>query len=153
VLKTLANTADRRAIERRLALVRPDLARRWGKMSAHQMVCHLADSFRGVMGEKAVAVKPGTFGRGLLKWMALYSGLPWPHGVRTMPEMDQLIGGTQPAEIETDREALRMLLGRFTSEPRDFVWRKHPIFLVMNEAEWMRWGYLHMDHHFRQFGV
>jgi len=152
-MKTLTNTTDRLAIERRLGLVRPDLARRWGKMSAHQMVCHLTDSFRGVMGEKAVVVKPGTFGRGLLKWMALYSRVPWPHGVKTMPEMDQLIGGTPPLEFEEDREALRVLLERFTREPRDFVWRKHPIFLVMNDVDWMRWGYLHMDHHFRQFGV
>jgi len=26
-----------------------------GKMTAHQMVCHLGDSFRGVIGEKALA--------------------------------------------------------------------------------------------------
>jgi hypothetical protein len=28
----------------------------------------------------------------------------------------------------------------------------HPIFGRMTEAEWMRWGYLHTDHHLRQFG-
>jgi hypothetical protein len=26
--------------------VRPESGRRWGRMSGHQMVCHLADSFR-----------------------------------------------------------------------------------------------------------
>jgi hypothetical protein len=152
-MKTLANQLDREAIVRRMSLVRPDLERRWGKMSAHQMVCHLADSFRGVMGEKELSVKPGTFGRGVFKWVALYSRLPWPHGVKTMPEADQLIGGTRPVEFEADREALRVLFERFTREPRDFVLRKHPMFSVMSAADWMRWGYLHMDHHFRQFGV
>ncbi|SRR5216683_1552340 len=152
-MKTLANHSDRGAIERRLDMLRPDLVRRWGKMSAHQMVCHLADSFRGVMGEKELAVKPGTFGRGVMKWLALYSGVPWPHGVKTMPEMDQLIGGTPPVEFEADRVALGLLLDRFTRESRDFAWRRHPIFLVMSDADWMRWGYLHIDHHFRQFGA
>ena len=152
-MKTLAILADREGIARRLELVRVDSPRRWGKMSAHQMVCHLADSFRGVMGEKALAMKPGTFGRGLMKWVALYSGIPWPHGVKTMPEMDQLVGGTRPLEFAVDHQRLRVLFGRFVREPRDFVWRKHPMFLVMSDTDWMRWGYLHMDHHFRQFGV
>jgi len=28
----------------------------------------------------------------------------------------------------------------------------HPIFGQMTRAEWLRWGYLHTDHHLRQFG-
>jgi hypothetical protein len=28
----------------------------------------------------------------------------------------------------------------------------HPIFGPMSEAAWLRWGYLHADHHLRQFG-
>jgi hypothetical protein len=152
-MRTLANLADREAIARRLELLRADSVRRWGKISAHQMVCHLADSFRGVMGEKELAVKPGTFGRGAMKWVALYSRVPWPHGVKTMPEMDQLIGGTRPVEFAADRDGLRVLQEKFVRQLRDFAWRPHPIFLAMSEADWLRWGYLHMDHHFRQFGV
>jgi hypothetical protein len=29
----------------------------------------------------------------------------------------------------------------------------HPIFGRMTLDEWMRWGYRHCDHHFRQFGA
>jgi hypothetical protein len=29
----------------------------------------------------------------------------------------------------------------------------HPIFGRMSEAAWLRWGYLHVDHHLRQFGA
>ena len=152
-MKTLTNLGDREEILVRLGKVRADSARRWGKMSANQMVCHLADSFRGVMGEKALAPKPGTFGRGAMKWFALYVPLKWPHGVPTMPEMDQLIGGTKPAEFAADSTELRRLFERFTRQPRDFSWKPHPIFLEMTEQDWMRWGYLHMDHHFRQFGA
>lgn len=133
--------------------LRPDSARSWGKMSAHQMVCHLADSFRGVMGERPIAVLSGSFGRGLVKWIALYSRMPWPHGLKTMPEVDQLINGTPPVDFEGDRAGLGTLFQRFTNEPRDFVWAPHPMFGEMSHADWMRWGYLHMDHHFRQFGI
>jgi hypothetical protein len=31
-------------------------------------------------------------------------------------------------------------------------WR-HPIFGELTDSERMRWGYLHMDHHLRQFGA
>jgi hypothetical protein len=34
-----------------------------------------------------------------------------------------------------------------------FQFARHPIFGELTEREWMRWGYLHTDHHFRQFGV
>ena len=31
-------------------------------------------------------------------------------------------------------------------------WPRHPIFLDLTQTQWMRWGYLHADHHLRQFG-
>jgi hypothetical protein len=152
-MKTLGEIQCREEISNRLGLVRVDSHRRWGRMTAHQMVCHLSDSFRGVLGEKALASKPGTLGRGWMKWGALYFPLRWPHGVPTMPEMNQEIGGTRPIEFNADVSELRRLLERFTRQPRDFTWGPHPIFGVMTERDWMRWGYLHVDHHFRQFGV
>jgi hypothetical protein len=153
-MKTLANLADQQEILTRLGRVRVDSARCWGKMSADQMICHLADSFRGVMGELSLGMRPGNrLGRRLMKQFALYAPMKWPHGVPTMPEMDQMIGGTKPAEFARDVEELRRLFTRFTKTPRDFPWKPHPIFFEMTEKDWLRWGYLHMDHHLRQFGA
>jgi hypothetical protein len=73
--------------------------------------------------------------------------------LKTMPEVDQLIGGSRPAEFAADVQQLRTLFERFTGQTRDFVWARHPLFPAMTETDWMRWAYLHMDHHFRQFGV
>ena len=136
-------------MERRLNALRPDSARRWGKMTAHQMVCHLADSFRGTMGEKPVAPKSGPFQRTVMKWGALRVPIPWPHGVPTMPEMDQRRGGTPPAGFEEDVRDLLGLMARFVSGGKV----EHPLFGRMSEWEWNRWAYLHIDHHLRQFGV
>jgi hypothetical protein len=152
-MKTLGVAKDREQIANRLGRLRVDSKRQWGKMTAHQTVCHLSDSFRGVIGEKALSAKAGTFGTRVMKWGALYVPLPWPHGLTTMPEVDQELGGTQPVEFAADVRELRLLLERFTRQPRDFSWRPHPFFGLMTDQDWMRWGYLHMDHHFRQFGV
>jgi hypothetical protein len=152
-LKSLTNQTDKDEVLRRLANISSPSPRRWGKMTAHQMVCHLADSFRGVMGEKPLSRAPGPLPRTLMKWIGLYVPLPWPHGIKTRPEMDAQLQGTPPGEFGADLEELRRLLERFTRRPREFTWHPHPIFDHMSDWEWARWGYLHMDHHLRQFGA
>jgi hypothetical protein len=137
----------------RIARLRPDLERRWGKMNTRQVVCHLNDSFMAVMGEKAVPIEPDFRWRGLIKWCALYLPTQWPHGFRTRPEIDQELGGTAPGDFEADRQTLLRLVEKFTRQPRQFKFHLHPMFLEMTEWQWMRWGYLHTDHHLRQFGV
>jgi hypothetical protein len=59
-MKSLASERDRAEIFARLERVRPDSARRWGRMSVHQMVCHLADANRMALGRKQAtfAVRP-----------------------------------------------------------------------------------------------
>jgi hypothetical protein len=151
-MKTLRDPSTKKEIIERLQSIGPASARRWGRMSSHQMVCHLADSFRGVIGEKQVSEAPSLLPRILVKRIALDVPLAWPKGIETRPEMDQELGGTRPTEFAADLRALQMLLDRFTRTPRDFAWQPHPIFGPMSDRDWMRWGYLHIDHHLRQFG-
>ena len=152
-LKTLDQPSIKQQIVRRIEMLRPDHNPRWGKMNARQMVSHLNDSFRCVMGEMRVSILPNYRFRWFIKWCALYIPMPWPHGVSAPPEIDQEIGGTMPADFDEDRQALLALIDRFTHQPRDFAFGPHPLFLEMTEWQWMRWGYLHTDHHLRQFGV
>ena len=149
----LGNVAVRQAILSRLAALAPGSPARWGRMNANQMVCHLADSYRAVMGEKPVSPATGILQRTLVKWIALYVPVPWPKGVPTRPEMEQGIGGTPPADFARDRADLERVILTFSDPNRQFQWRLHPIFGALSEREWMRWGYLHADHHLRQFGV
>lgn len=93
----LGNAAVRQAILNRLAALAPESPARWGRMNANQMVCHLADSYRAVIGEKPVSPATGILQRSVVKWIALYVPLPWPKGFATRPEMEQGIGGTPPA--------------------------------------------------------
>jgi hypothetical protein len=152
-MKTLASPVDKQDALSRLAKVQSNSRALWGRMSAHQMLCHLTDSFLAVMGERQVSAATGLLQRSVVKWVALYAPIPWPKGVPTRPEMDQFAGGTAPSDFETDRERLLDLIARFTNSKRDFEWSPHPIFGKMPDPEWLRWGYLHTDHHLRQFGV
>lgn len=137
----------------RIAALQPGSKARWGRMSAHQMLCHLVDSYRVPMGEKSASPATGVLQRTLIKWVALYVPLHWPKGVPTRPEIEQGVGGTPPVEFERDRDELVGLIRRFTNPRRDFQWHAHPMFGMMSDSEWQRWGYLHADHQLRQFGV
>jgi len=52
VMKSLANQRDKQEIAERAQKIQPSSQRRWGKMTAHQMLCHLCDSFRGPLGSR-----------------------------------------------------------------------------------------------------
>ncbi|HEY7182001.1 MAG TPA: DUF1569 domain-containing protein [Blastocatellia bacterium] len=152
-MKSFLNPSDKKSILERLSNVRSDSPRLWGRMTPHQMICHLSDSFKSKLGEKENSPANNLFTRTVVKWIALYAPAPWPHGVKTRPEMDQEIGGTPPADFESDRLQLVALIERFAAPEKNAELRPHPFFGDMSEAEWMRWGYLHCDHHLRQFGA
>jgi len=156
--RSLAISSDKKQIVQRLHTIQPSSPRLWGKMTAPEMICHLADSFRVTIGEKTWTTQrisitwipvPCWF----VKWVALEVPLPWPRGLKTRPEVDQELEGTPPREFRADIDDLLRLMDRFTGRPKEFEWQPHPIFGLMEDADWMRWGYLHMDHHLRQFGV
>jgi hypothetical protein len=150
-MKTLSTPADLAAIRDRILLLTPADARVWGSMSCHQMVCHLADAFGCPLGERAAApVKRPPIPLPLYKWLALRMPMKWPQGVPTPPEMNQFVGGTPPVEFAADAARLIDRLEVFVGSSGP--WAAHPLFGVMTTEEWMRWGYLHTDHHLRQFG-
>ena len=51
-----------------------------------------------------------------------------------------------------DRATLLASMERFASKTERDV-HPHPIFGPLTTWEWQRWGWLHADHHLRQFGV
>src|SRR5262245_16776035 len=86
-MRSVANPQDKTAILARLSAVRPQAPARWGRMSAHQMVCHLGDSLRMVTGEKEVRQSPSLIQRTIVKWVVLYVPFRWPAGLPTSPEI------------------------------------------------------------------
>ena len=152
-MKSLARERDQAELFARLKQVRPDSVRRWGRMSVHQMVCHVADTFRMALGRKAATAHSGPLQRTLVKWIALYAPLRWPPGITTATELDQLgVIATPPTDFAADLAEVEALMWLMIAETRSLT-LPHPVFGPMSEAAWLRWGYLHTDHHLRQFGA
>jgi Protein of unknown function (DUF1569) len=151
-MKTLARHRDKTALLARLRTVRPESVARWGRMSAHQMVCHLSDALRMATGQRPVSHTGGLLDRTIIKWIVLYLPLPWPKDIATRPEIDQEQGGTRPLDFAADVAQLEALM-ELTTRPSTCDRQRHPVFGRMSETAWLRWAYLHADHHLRQFGV
>ena len=150
---SLLDPDARRSVEARVHRLRPDSARRWGKMTPHQAICHLSDAFRMSLNEREVAPAPMA-AKPLIRFVALWLPMPWPRGViRTVPEVEQGVGGTPPGEFERDRAELLGLMSRFCAPGPGQRCSTHPVLGAMSTAAWGRWGYRHMDHHLRQFGL
>ena len=137
----------------RLHLLSHESERRWGRMTVHQMVCHVADSCRMALGQKRVSDSTGLAERSIVKWLALYAPLRWRSGILTRPEIDQQVAGTNPKDFATDVAEVEELLNAIAQRDRHATWPSHPVFGRLSRAEWLRWAYLHTDHHLRQFGV
>jgi uncharacterized protein DUF1569 len=150
-MRTLAELRDKADIQSRLGRLRSESQPRFGRMAAPQAVCHCADVFRASLGRMSVSMDTRLFNRTVLKWIAFH--LPWPKGViATRPEFDQWRGaGTKPGDFARDVAELESLTEEFSAA--DLDGRIHPLFGPLTRAEWLRWGYLHLDHHLSQFGV
>jgi hypothetical protein len=152
-MKTFAQDECRDEIVRRLRLVRADSVRRWGTMTPHQMICHCADACRMACGQAMPADFGSVMTRSVVKWIALYAPMRWPTGIKTVPEFDQRTAGTPPGDFAADVATLERLLGQIRRRDVGARWPRHPIFGRMSQRAWLRWAYLHMDHHLRQFGA
>jgi len=105
------------------------------------------------LGQKPVADVSSLARRTLVKWMALYLPLQWRTGIVTVPEVDQELGGTRPVQFAADLKQAEALLMLVASRAGRGGWPDHPVFGRMSEGDWLRWAYLHTDHHLRQFGL
>jgi hypothetical protein len=142
---------DAEALIVRLQRLEPQTERRWGRLSAHEMLCHLADSFKGALGERPFVPAPSWFARAVIRRLALHTSLRWSKGFPTRPEFDPKRAGTKPESFEADRETTTIMIRRFAAP--DACYGTHPLFGVMTRDEWLTWGARHADHHLRQFGL
>lgn len=151
-MKSILQDDDRAEILARISRFRPDAPRHWGTMTPHEAVCHLSDSFAAALGERPARNVETLFSRSVLRFVALTTPMPWPHGVPTLPELDQRDGGTPPDVFDADLERLKRQVEVF-GDRLDPATMRHPAFGRLTRGEWGRWGYRHIDHHARQFGL
>ena len=96
-----------------------------------------------------VAPVKGPLPSAVMKWLGLSLPMRWPRNIPTVPELKR--GRVAlPGEFAADRAGLDEALEAFLRVKENRT--PHAIFGAMRPRDWMRWGYLHTDHHLRQFG-
>jgi hypothetical protein len=137
--RSLADPAVVTEVIARVSRLTPDNHRQWGTMTPPEVLCHLADSFHAVLGERAFSgADPTLLTSTVVKWIAIHTTVPWPQGVPTRPEIDSHIKGTRPGAFEQDRAAVIALIRRFTLPETRYD--RHPAFGRMTRNEWLLWG-------------
>lgn len=147
---TLGNSADRQSIRDRLSAVQPHDKRQWGLLSAAEMVCHVRGAFLAAMGEIESSPVVTPLPPAVLKHGALWGPLEWRRNFWTLPALKQGELAMRTGSFEEDLARALAELDRFCNPEQVRV--DHALFGAMSDLEWMRWGYLHTDHHLRQFG-
>ena len=147
-MPTLWNDADRQALLARLSRLTPAHERRWGSMTASQMMAHLNDAFGLATGkvqlpEKMSPLQMFPFKQIVINW------LPFP---KNLPIAKELVS-RKAVDWETERGRFVQILEELAAKPRDGAWGRHPTFGGLTGNQWGVLGYRHTDHHLRQFGV
>ena len=148
-MKSLASREVLLETKERLRRLTPEDRALWGKMSVMQMLRHLSCAYDVALADREVGPRKGP-PSWLLKFAALRSGLRWPKNTDTTPE---LIAALEEESTATFVELINENVEKMTAVASGTRWRaSHPMFGKMSSRDWMRWGYLHTDHHLRQFG-
>jgi hypothetical protein len=147
-MKSIFNPRDHLELQERVQKLRSDKPPLWGKMSAAQMVAHLADSIRMASGELEVAPKKLPLRYSPLKELVLYV-LPMFRGLPTAPELISRKAGDWTTEVAD----LRAQLNGVVERGAEALSPRHPAFGRLSPRQWGVLIYRHMDHHLRQFGA
>ncbi len=148
-MKTLFDDTDRAAILRRLERLTPDRQPEWGRMTPHEMICHLALAVRESLIPDPTRKPHSLMARAPLNWLVIYV-LPWPKGkAQSPPEFLDF----RPRDWDTDVDELRQLIEQFAARSPNDEW---PVSLGFGRISGRAWGVMHhkhINHHLRQFGV
>jgi transposase InsO family protein len=150
-MKNLFEAARVEEVKGRVAQLRPDSERLWGRMNAAQAVAHCSAGLELAVGDRIPPrlLLGRIIGR-IVKPMALGNDEPMR---RNSPTVKGLVVQDE-RDLGTERDRLCGLIDRFaaagaagcTAHPHSFFGRLTP-------EEWATLMYKHLDHHLRQFGV
>ncbi|MCK9424494.1 MAG: DUF1569 domain-containing protein [Ignavibacteriaceae bacterium] len=153
-MKNILNVQNREKLLTRINNLKETNSRLWGKMSANEMLCHLADQIRVATYQIKTRDFSNFFSRTILSKLVLL-GMPAPKGkVKTFSEIDLAKGnGTKPTSFENDRSQLKKIVSEFIEKDSSFNYQPHGAFGPFTREQWGRIIYIHFDYHLKQFGA
>jgi len=153
-MKTLIEKSSYENIIERINRLSPDSERLWGTMTPNQMLCHLSDPLRDILGIRPSQVLIPPPVQQQLK-AVIFGDADWEHTYKTFPtySQDKDGQGTKPTGFEQDKGMLIGLLNQFYYTPADFIFHPHAGLGVLSREEFGVYVWKHTDYHLRQFGV
>ncbi len=150
-MKNLFEPAAAAEIQDRLARLRPDSPRGWGKMNPAQAMAHCSIGTSAALGDtKPPRMLIGRLLGGVIKSRALGDDQPMRRNSPTVPGFVV----ADKREFDAERRRLAGLIDRFvTGGPAGCTSHPHSFFGKMTPNEWAVLMYKHLDHHLRQFGA
>ncbi len=138
-------------IKERLAQLRPDSERQWGKMDPAQAVAHCCKGMEQALGD--VLPPRLLIGRligGFIKSKALTDDAPMRRNSPTVPGFEVL----DKRDLAAERTRLNGFIDRvIAAGPAGCTAHPHSFFGRLTPEQWGILMYKHLDHHLRQFGA
>lgn len=144
-MRILHDPTVRSRLESRLAALRPDAPRKWGSMTADQMLWHVNQFLVFALGDGSFERHESPMPLPIFRFVVLH--LPWPKSAPT----HQAAVANAEHDFETERARCLALIDRFVSRPIDGPWPVDPVFGSVTGRFTSRLQAKHLDHHLRQF--
>lgn len=136
------------SIRARIQQLRPDSPRKWGKMTADQMLWHLNQSLENSLGRLVPAPMKIPLPLSLIRF-AIFA-LPWPKGAPTPAEY---LAGKRH-DFATEQARCLRLIDELTSRGMESgSWGRSAAMGPLSGVEWSRLQAKHFEHHLKQFGM
>jgi Protein of unknown function (DUF1569) len=150
-MKNLFEPTSVQEVKQRIAQLRPDSERRWGKMNPGQALAHCSRAMETALGDTNLPrMLIGRIIGGPVKRMALGNDEPMK---RNSPTSPAFVVRDQP-DVRIESARLTALIERFADGgPKGCTTHPHTFFGPMTPDEWAILMYKHVDHHLRQFGA
>jgi hypothetical protein len=150
-MKNLFEVATVEEVKRRMAQLRTDSERQWGKMTPAQTLAHCSSAMEMAVGEKSPPrILIGRLLGPLAKKAMILKEKPMPHNSKT----DNSLLVNDQRDFVSERQRLSEIIDRFAAGGAAAC-TKHPHFFFgpLTPDEWAALMYQHLDHHLRQFRV
>jgi uncharacterized protein DUF1569 len=150
-MNNLFEAARVKEVKERMAQLRPDSERLWGKMKPAQALAHCARGMELAVGDRMPSrMFLGRIIGRIVKPMALGNDKPMR---RNSPTVKDLVVQDE-RDLGMEQERLSGLIDRFAAAgPAGCTTHPHSFFGRLTPDEWATLMYKHLDHHLRQFGV
>ena len=150
-MKNLFDSARVEEVKERIARLRPDSERQWGKMNAPQAVAHCSGGLELALGDKRPPrVLLGRILGPIIRPKVFANDQPFR---RNSPTVKSLVIQDE-RDLAKERARLYAMIDRFVAAgPKGCTTHPHSFFGALTAEEWAILMYKHLDHHLRQFGV